>query len=151
MALISKWILGFALLALNSSASPIQSSDLFGRWIYVGFIYDGHRYERPNPDLYLYFTFDEHGTHRLFWRRKGERRFCERVGSYEVRDNRLRIKVTWVNPENDSSCHEDPDMQLGRETENLISLSDQDLGIYMNLNGKEFIYLLRKLSLEPEN
>lgn len=138
-------------MALNAAAEPIKSSDLVGRWIYVGFIYEGHRYERPNPDLHLYFNFNSDGSHRLFWRRKGERKFCERSGPYSVSENKLRIKVAWLNPENDFSCANDPDMQLGRETENLIRIADQDLGIYMSLNGQEFIYLLRKLTLDPEN
>lgn len=131
--------------------ASVQPADLIGRWVYVGFIHDGKRFDRPNPDLMLFFSFNEEGIHQLYWSRRGEPGFCERRGPYHLENDELWQKVTWLNPKNDFSCGQDPDMQLNRETTNLVSLQDQELGIHMDLNGKEFIYLLQKVSIQPEN
>ncbi len=126
------------------------SAEIVGRWLYDGFIFEGRRYAKPNPELMLYFTFDGDGSQSLYWSRKDEQGFCERRGIYQVFNTSLWQKVTWVNPKNGFSCGGDPDMQVGRETENRILIQDNELGIFMELNGRELIYLLKKVASTTE-
>jgi hypothetical protein len=147
------WLLSLAsaLAWSESKVEPkVRIEDMIGRWMYTGFIHDGKRYERPNPDLMLFFSFNEAGQHQLYWTRRGQNGFCERRGPYRLDNDMLWQKVTWLNPQNDFSCGHDPDMQLDKETVNPVSLNDQELGLHMDLNGKEFIYLLQKIPLKPE-
>lgn len=116
-----------------------------GVWQYDGFFYDGHRYPNPNLDLELTFTFDNSGQDRLYWKRKNEDGFCERLATYNVVGNRLFQKVTWVNPKNSADCAKDLDMRLGQETETEICITGLELNFHFDLNGKPFLYILKRI------
>lgn len=120
-----------------------QFAPVLGRWRYDGFFYDGNRYPNPNPDLDLEFQFREDGVSRLYWERKDEPGFCERLADYEVVGTELRQRVTWVNPENASSCGRDPDMQNGRATAVPFERKGQELWLNIGLSGKDFFYILK--------
>lgn len=125
-------------LSMTSQFTPV-----LGRWMYDGFFYEGNRFPNPNPDLELEFHFREDGVSRLYWERKGERGFCERLADYEITDGELRQRVTWVNPENASNCGNDPDMQNGRATTVPFVRKGQELWLNIGLSGKDFFYILK--------
>ncbi len=122
-----------------------------GSWQYDGFWFEGHRYPNPNPSLVLTFTFDEGGTSHLYWHRIGEPGFCERKAEYEIRGDLLYQKVTWLNPKNAMDCGRDPDMQLGKETLVKFTFNENELHFYFELNGKEFIYILKNLPAQTSS
>ena len=119
--------------------------DIVGKWQYDGFLFEEHRYPPTDPNLQVLFTFNADLTGRLYWYRTNEPGFCERTSTYELTGDVLKQTVTWVNPSNDVSCSKDPDMQLGRTTQNEIDLGMRELGIHMELNSKPLIYILKRL------
>lgn len=149
--------LALTLLALSAGVLPAWGENaLLGTWQYDGFFYDNHRYPNPNPNLILRFTFEPNGVSRLKWYRKDENGFCERLADYKIHDGDfLNQKVTWINPGNAPDCGKDPDMQMGKESDNRFSIQDGELSLHFELNGKEFLYILRRcdpnLTVCPEN
>jgi hypothetical protein len=133
----------------SSPALALSNADLLGQWQYDGFFYDGHRYPNPNPDLDLTFTFNADGTDRLFYARKNESGFCERLADYRLEDEHLVQKITWTNPKNAGECGQDTDMQQGRETDTVLSLTPQELTFHLDLNGLPFLYILKRLPPNP--
>jgi hypothetical protein len=119
-----------------------ETLDPAGFWKYDGFHYDGTRYQNPNPDLDLRFTFGEDGISRLRWLRSNDGEYCERLATYWMNGSALIQKVFWLNPENSPSCAKDPDMKMGLETETMISIRGSELWMEMDLNGKPFFYIL---------
>lgn len=139
----------FPLMILASCASHADlAQDLLATWQYDGFFYQNHRYPNPNPELKLTFTFHDDHTARLYWKRDNETGFCERNGTWELKGDSLNQNVTWLNPNNDPVCGKDPDMQLGRSTENKIDIATNAIGtelnLHMQLNGNEFLYILKR-------
>ncbi|MGE4131133.1 MAG: hypothetical protein AB7F86_05810 [Bdellovibrionales bacterium] len=116
---------------------------LLGVWQYDGFFFDGHRYPNPNPEFELTFTFTETES-RLKWHREDPTQFCERTASYTLENSVLTQTVTWLNPDNESSCSQDPDMQMGRTTSSPIRFAGEELQLVLSLDGKEFLYILKR-------
>jgi len=147
LKLITLVLLG---LSLNSAYATLGNDDILGTWEYDGFFYDGHRYPKPNPDLDLTFTFKKDSTSRLYWKRKDEAGFCERLANYQLKDDHLIQKTTWINPANAMSCSQDPDMQPDRESDTVITLDkvNMELSFHFDLDGKPFLYIL-KFKPEP--
>lgn len=116
---------------------------IIGTWQFAGFRHNGDFYPNPNPNLVLKFTFNSDNTNHLIWYRTNEPGFCERRGEYQLRGDILWQKTTWLNPLNDRSCGSDPDMQPNRETNTPILLSEGELAFVLNLDGRDFFYLLR--------
>jgi hypothetical protein len=138
-----------ALLICGLGAVPARAAsaeDILGEWTYDGFLYEGTRYPKPNPDLTLTFTFYEDGTDRLYWHRAGETAFCERLAEYSADDSHLVQKVIWVNPANGHECSSDTDMRMGLETDTEFSFSGDELWLHLELNGKPFFYILKSSS-----
>jgi hypothetical protein len=135
--------------AIASAVALAASLNVVGNWQYDGFYYQEHRYENPNSNLVLVFTFNADGTERLFWSRTDEKGFCERKGTYTIEGDKLIQQTTWLNPDNDSSCSSDPDMQPNRTTETVIDMNDGNLNIHMDLNGAPFLYILKSVSSAP--
>ena len=117
--------------------------NILGTWQYDGFFYENHRYPNPNPDLELFFTFYQDGKSRLFWQRKNETGFCERIAEFKISNNMLVQKVIWVNPKNNSECAMDVDMRLGQESETEICIQESELSFHFDLDGKPFLYILK--------
>lgn len=135
-----------AVLIQGLGVSPALASsglNILGAWQYDGFLFEGHRYPNPNPDLELVFTFFEDGNSKLFWQRQNEPGFCERIAEYSLSENILTQKVIWVNPKNNAECGSDVDMQLGHESETEISIQGSELGFHFDLNGKPLLYILK--------
>jgi hypothetical protein len=126
-------------------ADADMDSILIGDWQYDGFFYRDHRYPNPNPDLTVLFSFNSDHTHRLYWKRADETKFCERRGTWSIRGELLEQEVTWLNPDNDSSCAQDPDMQPHQTTQTRFKVDDHELGFYLNLDDQTFIYILKRI------
>ncbi|MCX7977942.1 MAG: hypothetical protein N2578_02960 [Bdellovibrionaceae bacterium] len=107
-------------LALALSGPVHAQEDIVGSWLFVKYKYRGVVIPAPNPNLRQIMTFTDSGTSTLFYKRLDEDGFCERraVFTYSPASKLLFQQVVWVNPDNHSSCAMDPDMQLGKKTEN---------------------------------
>lgn len=134
--------------AFNSVLADTEKSnqDIIGQWKYVGYIYDEIVYPSPNPGLFLSFTFQDDDHVKLYWKRSDEDFFCERSAKYSIVDDMLFQEVDWVNPQNHFSCGSDPDMQLGRKTENRFVINENELKLVLELSGKPFIYVLNRIA-----
>lgn len=136
-----KWLIFVGVLMTNAALANI-----IGTWQYAGFIYDGQEYPLPNPNLDLRFSFNENAVSHLKWLYKDQEGFCERVANYEIRSNEYIFqKIIWVNPQNHVSCSKDTDMQLGRESLTHFRTDEDRLMLDLELNGKPFVYILKKI------
>lgn len=128
------------------ATGPCFNTALLGTWKFTELIYEGHTVPAPNPNLDLRFTFQLDRTSILRWFRTDEAGFCERKALFEVHDDQwLYQKVTWLHPDNDSSCSSDVDMRLGRETFTQYAIEDDKLLLYFDLDGKPLIYVLSRI------
>lgn len=139
------------MVGLAGTGGHASPSDLLGTWRYDGFFYQNHRYENPNPELILTFTFKADGTNRLFWYRTNDPGFCEREANYYVSQDELTQKITWANPANRSDCAKDPDMQVGRTSTVRIDTLGDELHFLLELKGEPFHYILRRCSPSETN
>ncbi|MCB0411814.1 MAG: hypothetical protein KDD22_04770 [Bdellovibrionales bacterium] len=124
---------------------PSTEEALLGIWQFQNIIYQGKEMELPNPDLVLQFEFRGDGTDRLTWFRRKESGICDRRAQFSYDGEMLDQKIDWVNPENTIGCGQDTDMQIGNETSTKLKLRDGQLHLYLQLNGKDFIYVMKKL------
>jgi len=53
-----------------------------------------------------------------------------------------------VNPANDISCGQDPDMQLGKKSINPISIVESNFHLDVGLAGEPFVYVFERLPSE---
>ncbi|MBS1970365.1 MAG: hypothetical protein JSU04_08655 [Bdellovibrionales bacterium] len=116
-----------------------------GQWKLTEMIYHGERVPPLNPKLNLFLTFFNNGTDRLFWDRAGESGFCERFAHYEILNNKLHEIVFSVNPLNSPDCAQDPDMQVGRETLNVIEINNNEILLHLQLADEELIYVFTEV------
>jgi len=110
--------LAMVIMSMNAHAA----TTLHGEWKFSGLIYHGQVLPPPNPSLNLIWTFFSNGTERLYWDRRGENGFCERFATYNLDGGQISENIFAVNPANNESCSQDPDMQVGRETLNKIEI-----------------------------
>lgn len=118
---------------------------LKGEWKLTEMVYRGVRVPPLNPKLNLSWTFFENGTDRLFWSRTGESGFCERFANYEILESKLHEEVFAVNPMNSADCAQDPDMQAGRDTTNVIEINQDEILLHLQLAEEELIYVLKEV------
>ena len=136
--------------AIGRTFSERDSSWMVGAWKFSGYIYHNEFKLPLNPHLILVFQFFADGTNDLAWRRDEEPGFCERKGTFSLDGDFLNEEVTWINPENDVSCSQDPEMVLGRKTNDEIHLVDGKIQLYLSLSGEPFIYVFERTKL-PAN
>jgi hypothetical protein len=119
---------------------------LVGHWLYYKKIFQGHEMpEPPEATLRLHFDFEADGSDHLYWWHEGEKDLCERKGTHTVENGNTLVDTnTWVNPKNDSSCANDPDMQQGRVTRTPISFAGADLQFFLALGDDTLIYVWRR-------
>ena len=117
--------LGVSSFANGDGRGPIDTH--IGKWQFSKMRFKGELHEIPNPDLQLIYYFYDTGNSRLFWTRKNERSFCERVGIYMIVDEKIKDLVVWRNPGSAPDCYRDPDMELGRIIEFPLRMRDGKL------------------------
>lgn len=119
--------------------------NIFGSWQFYAYIYQGHMIPAPNPNLSQIMEFGEDGICRLYYKRSDESGFCERKSTYFIQEDELIQKVVWVNPENQSSCAQDTDMQLGHMTSNRVRVVDDVFQLDLPLGDDTIIFLWKRI------
>lgn len=134
------------MMAVFFLCSPCLAQEIpSGQWKLTEMIYHGERVPPLNPRLNLFLTFFDNGTDRLFWDRTGESGFCERFAHYEILNNKLHETVFAVSPFNSPDCAQDPDMQMGRETSNVIEINNNEILLHLQLADEELIYVFTEV------
>lgn len=117
---------------------------LWGKWKFIGYIYEGVFQPPPNPNLILTFEFFEDGTDVLKWYRINEPGFCERRGRYSFDGEQLTDHIFWVNPKNAFECMRDPDMTPGRTQVTALRREDNELHMDLPLSEQTLTYVWGK-------
>ncbi|MGZ3744294.1 MAG: hypothetical protein ACXWRE_16720 [Pseudobdellovibrionaceae bacterium] len=119
--------------------------NIFGSWQFYAYVYEGREIPAPNPFLSQIMEFTPDGICRLYYKREDENGFCERKATYHFANGELLQKVVWVNPENQSSCGQDPDMQMGRVTTNKARIVKGIFQLDIPLSEETITYLWKRL------
>lgn len=115
--------------------------DLIGQWQAIGYFYQGTFIEPTEARLLLTFEFLSNGTDILFWKNKDEKSFCERKGTWLVRDQTLIDEVVWTHPENGMDCSGDPDMQIGKINISYFWVENGQLFVEIPLANEVLVYV----------
>lgn len=144
------WALLLILVSYNAFATIDSNKDssslLFGKWKFIGYIYQGKFQDPPNPNLVLTFEFFENGTDLLHWHRINENGFCERRGAYTYDGKNLGDEVIWVNPRNAIECNRDPDMNLGKKEVTPLRNEEDKLFMDLPLSEQTLTYVWSKIN-----
>jgi hypothetical protein len=119
--------------------------NILGSWQFYAYVYDGHEIPAPNPALSQIMEFGSDGVCRLYYKREDEEGFCERKAHYYIENDEIIQEITWVNPDNQSSCGQDPDMQLGRVTSNKARVVDDIFQLDIPLSDETITYLWKRI------
>lgn len=117
---------------------------LLGLWLFTSLIYQGQPMPPPNPDLRIYYQFEDTGINTLHYYREGEQGFCERRAVFEYANQNLMQQVVWVHPENAPWCGQDLDMQLGYQSWSPAILQDGKLHLSVQMGDENLIYVWEK-------
>lgn len=121
---------------------PTDSSPLiWGKWKFIGYIYEGRFQDPPNPNLVLTFEFLTDGTDLLHWHRTNEVGICERKGRFTYDGEFLIDQVYWINPENAFECNRDPDMVLGKKQITPLRKDNEKLYLDLPLSEQTLTYV----------
>lgn len=108
-----------------------------GVWLFSGFIYQGQHFPRPNPDLIMTLEFLDQEHNRLHWHRTDQKESCTREALYQIEDDRLKQTIVYLDPDNASSCSQDPDMQLGAMSETRMHIDKDEMHLFLSLGNEE--------------
>jgi hypothetical protein len=117
---------------------------LIGIWIYTSLIYQGMPYPRPDANLQMQFVFNSESENQIHYFRKNEPGHCERTAKYVFKDNKLYQKVISVDPSNSPECADDPDMQIGRESESDLEVYENCMYLTLPLGEETLTYVWQK-------
>ncbi|MFZ3231451.1 MAG: hypothetical protein WA160_14685 [Pseudobdellovibrio sp.] len=119
-------------------------NSIIGVWVFVAIIYRGELLPKPNPNLNIIFEFSQDQTNKIYYKRNDEAGFCERKATYNYQNNTLVQKNTWVNPDNQPSCAQDADMQLGYESSVKAVVNEEQLYLDLLLGDEVLTYVWQK-------
>lgn len=147
------WVLAFSL-CFGFPFGLLATEAPYGEWKFVELIYQGQRLPLPNPSLNMRWTFFPNGVSRLYWDR-GTTGFCERWAYFKIEPQNegpdlLYEKVFNVNPRNEMSCAQDPDMQLHKETRTPFDLQGSEMHLHFPLGDEQLTYVLKHPALRPQ-
>lgn len=120
-------------------------NSILGVWTAVALIYQGQTIPMPNPQLHMFYTFEDTGINTLHYYRDNEDRQCIRKAVYEFSDKTLRQQVAWVGPDNGLECSLDVDMQLGYESWTTAEVKDGKFYLYAQMGEENLIYIWEKV------
>lgn len=121
-------------------------NSLIGLWLYTSLIYQGQPLARPNPELKIYYSFENESVNEIFYFRENETGTCRRKAEYEIVDAEIRQKVTIVDPANAEICAQDTDMQLGNYSATKFEVIDDKLYLHLPLGEETLIYVWEKIN-----
>jgi hypothetical protein len=119
-------------------------SAIVGTWLFTGMLISGVWTPPMNPNLVMKFEFYEDGVNRLNYFRKDEPGVCDRKALYDYDGEILYQNVTWVSKENDSRCFEDPDMQMGAETQTHVTMQGSQIFMEVQVGDEVVVYIWDK-------
>lgn len=129
------------LLSLQGLAA---AQPLSGRWLYVGFSYQGQVYPPLDLDLVLHFEFTEDGRSKLEWSWQNSLATCSRWAIYASDKNTIDQWVVWSDPQNAPQCNTDPDMKVGSRSQTPYFIKNHTLYLELSLDGEPLFYILKK-------
>lgn len=118
---------------------------LIGLWMATALIYQGQTIPLPNPDLRIYYTFEDTGVNTMRYYRENENGSCTRKAVYEFSSNTLKQHVVWTSPENASWCSQDVDMQLEYKSWTQAELKDGKFYLYAQMGEENLIYVWERV------
>lgn len=119
-------------------------NSLIGIWLYSSLIYQGQPLARPNPELKMYYSFENESVNEIFYFRNGEKGFCKRRASYRVVDSQIEQTVTATDPGNADFCSQDTDMQPGNFSKTRFEISGNRLYLHLPLGDESLTYVWEK-------
>lgn len=122
------------------------ANKIVGRWLYVGFIYQGQTYAPLDPDLVLYFEFTKDGYSKLEWSWKNSASTCARWALYANDEKTIDQWVVWSDPQNAPDCQKDPDMKIGSRSQIPYLAEDRLLYLEISLDSNPLFYILKKVT-----
>lgn len=143
---MKKYLSFFLFVLLLGLPGQAATQSLFGRWLYVGFSYQGQIYPPLDSDLILHFEFTEDGLSHLEWSWTNSLMNCSRRAVYAHDKNIIDQWVVWSDPQNTSTCNKDPDMKVGSRSQTPYSLKDNSLYLELSLDGNPLFYILKKVA-----
>lgn len=114
---------------------------LVGLWLFTHVLYRGEISPRPNPALQMTLNFESSGINTLKYYRSGESGTCLRQAAYEYTGTNLIQHITSVDPDNAWFCDSDPDMQLGKTSNNVVYLKDEKLFLELEMGDEVITYI----------
>lgn len=123
---------------------PSPTEDLLGTWLFYKYFYQGKVVPAPNPELFMYLTFNADGTDRLFYHRLNENGGCDRTAKYSWDGQQIFQKTIYVSEKNLIDCTKDPDMQPGREATNRMYILNDELYLEMPLSDDIITFIWKR-------
>ena len=119
-------------------------NSLIGIWLFTSVLYRGQVMDPPNPNLKIYYTFQNEMQNEIYYYRTDEKGFCRRWANYEIQNNFLIQTIQKTDPDNNASCGADPDMQLGQTSKVHFEIKNNQLHLYLPLGDEEIQYIFNQ-------
>ena len=119
-------------------------NSLIGIWLFTALIYQGNLMDPPNPNLKLYYMFQSTTQNEIYYYRDNEIGHCKRSAEYVADETFIKQTVTDVDPDNNSDCALDTDMQLGNKSQVKYEIIDNKLHLHLPLGEDEIVYIFTK-------
>ena len=123
-------------------------SNLIGVWIFTALLYKGEVIPPPNPNLHIFMTFQNQVQNEIYYYRSNESGFCRRLANYNLNEDILEQTVTYVDPENNSECSMDTDMQLNNYSKVHYYIKNEQLHLELTLGEENIEYIFDKKSID---
>ncbi len=121
-------------------------NSLIGIWLFTSMFYHGQIIDPPNPNLKLYYTFQNETQNEIYYYRVDEAGFCRRWANYEIKNDFIFQTIHTTDPDNNSNCSPDPDMQLGNISSAHFEIINGKLHLYLPLGDEEIQYIFDRLN-----
>ena len=121
-------------------------SSLIGLWLFTSVFYQGQLIDPPNPNLKMYYTFQNEYQNEIYYYRTDETGFCRRWANYEINNSFLNQTIQKTDPDNNSNCGTDTDMQLGSTSAVHFEIIDEKLHLFLPFGDEEIQYIFDKLN-----
>lgn len=121
-------------------------NSLIGIWAFVSIIYQGNPLPPPNPNLKIYYNFENENINEVFYYRQNERGTCRRKAEYKIQNNHIEQTVISVDPTNAEFCNQDTDMQMGNVSRTRYEIINGKLHLYLPIGEDFIVYIWDKIN-----